>query len=283
MQGAPLPARPASSAVQPTRVRPGGFRRALGARFAGAVYTLCAGVYRHLLRHHRITREARAQHPEERLQKNRARHLGLADATILEHDRHLANAIAALPEDVGHLDLERVALRANLAQIERAQRLGPVAAVAAGTIVHRHAKHGAGEDVAAPADELAQRRPVGRAAPSNVARANHQVRPLARLEEVRQIARIVRKVGIHLEDQIVAVRDGILEAFDVGGAEAELAGTMQHVYLWLPRTERVDDLSGAVWRVIVYDQQVGCRHEAQNILDQADDILPLVVGWDDDE
>src|SRR5260370_17420854 len=105
------------------------------------------------------------QYPEERLQKNRARHLGLPDATILEHDRHLANAIAALPEDVGHLDLERVALRANLAQTERAQRLGAVAAVAARTVVHRHAKHGAAEEVAPPPHHLTHPSPTSLPAP----------------------------------------------------------------------------------------------------------------------
>src|SRR5690349_10791234 len=74
--------------------------------------------------------------------------------------------------------------------------------------------------------------------------------------------------------------DGVLEAAHVGGAQAELAGTMQHVYLREAGGDLVKDLSCAVRGIVIDDKEIGGGNDAQNILDKALDVLALVVCWD---
>ena len=163
------------------------------------------------------------------------------------------------------------------------KRGGAIAAIASGAVVDWNTEHGAGKDIATAADELAQWRPVGRAAAIDVARADDEIGVLRERQEVGQVFGIVRVVGVHLEDELVAVLDGIVKAEYVRGAQAHLAGAVQRADPRIRRADLVDELAGAVGRVIVDDQDVGLGREAQDVRDQAGDILALVIGRDDDQ
>ncbi len=116
---------------------------------------------------------------------------------------------------------------------------------------------GAREDIAAAADEFAQPRPIGRTPAFDIARPNHQIGVLGQREELWQVDGIVREIGVHLEDEVVALLDGVMEASDIRGSQAHLAGAMQHVNGAIARGQFVGDFAGAIGRIIVDDKEVG--------------------------
>ena len=91
------------------------------------------------------------------------------------------------------------------------------------------------------------------------------------------------EVGVHLEDVVVALREGILEAGEVGGAEPQLARTVQDVDPAGARAlQLVGDLPGPIRRVVVDDQH-GEIALGENRADQVGQILALVVGGNNDQ
>src|SRR5436190_9694630 len=74
-------------------------------------------------------------HPR-RLPDDAAVHLGDAGAAVHEHDRDLLDSKTLLPALEGHLDLERIAVRAHPIEADRLQRAAPEALEAAGRVVH---------------------------------------------------------------------------------------------------------------------------------------------------
>ena len=130
---------------------------------------------------------------------------------------------AALQRPPGQVDLEAVALRRDLVQVELAQRVGAERAVAAGGVVDRHAEHEPRVGAAAPGDELAALGPVLGPAARHPAGAQDEVGVPERVEQPRQLLGLVRAVGVHLDDDVVALLQGPGEPGQVGGAEALLA------------------------------------------------------------
>ena len=76
--------------------------------------------------------------------------------------------------------------------------------------------------------------------------------------EAWQVVRVVAEVGIHLEDEVVAMLQGPLEALDVGGAEAQFALALQNVKAAgkLTGDEVLDNGSRAIRTSVVDDQDV---------------------------
>ena len=61
-----------------------------------------------------------------------------------------------------------------------------------------------------------------------------------------QIARMMAEVGVHVEEAIVVVLDGVTHAGQDRRAQAQLAGPMQHVHLRIGRGGLVGPGSRAV-------------------------------------
>ena len=80
-----------------------------------------------------------------------------------------------------------------------------------------------GVDAAAAGEELAGLGPVHHPAAGDPAGAEHQVGALERVEQPGQLLGLVGAVGVHLDQDVVAVVDAPAEAGQVGGAEALLA------------------------------------------------------------
>ena len=81
-------------------------------------------------------------------------------------------------------------------------------------------------------------------------------------DQVGQVLGIVREVGVHLADEIGASpsREGVLQAVDIGAAEAARAGAMHHLdAAWVILRELVGDRAGAVGRAVVDHQQPRSR------------------------
>src|SRR4051794_3930471 len=122
----------------------------------------------------------------------------------------------------------------NSIEIDRFQHMPPVAAEPTGSVHHRQAQDQTGVDIAAAADDLAERAPVGRAPTANIARAKRQIVAfLGGIEQKRQVAWVVREVGVHLVDVAGALGQRSSKAGDISGAEAELARSREQADAWL--------------------------------------------------
>src|SRR5260370_31951817 len=110
-----------------------------------------------------------------------------------------------LIDTVGQFYREGVPLRLDGIEIDAFQHLAPVTAKARGAIVNRKAEHETRKDIAPAADEAPQGRPVRGAAAFDIARTDHKVGIFDLSQEVREIARFMRKISIHLNTRIVLV------------------------------------------------------------------------------
>ena len=92
----------------------------------------------------------------------------------------------------------------------------------------------------------------------------------------------MREVSIHAEDNGRAVGQRLLEAGDVGGAQAKLAGAMDDTYQAVLACQPVCNVAGAIGRIVVNDDHLQAQAKIENLRDKTFDILSLVVGWNDD-
>src|SRR5690606_3860017 len=82
---------------------------------------------------------------------------------------------------------------------------------------------------------------------------------------------------------LVAALEGPAEALEVGRAEPELAAPVEDVDPRVFRRELVGDRAGAVGRGVVDDEDVESRVLCEDHWDETGQVLPLVVGRDDDQ
>src|SRR5262249_11404145 len=99
---------------------------------------------------------------------------------------------------------------------------------------------------------------------------------------------IMREISIHLEDELVAVRERPAKARDVGGAEPELAGAMEDMDARILRGEPVEQRAGPVRAPVVHEQDAHVRrslrrHGGENGVGDREYVVALIVGGDDDE
>ena len=145
-----------------------------------------------------------------------------------------------------------------------------------------------GVDGAAAADEAAKRAPVLRPAARHVAGAERDARPRGRLDEARQVGRVVGEVAVDRGHELGAGAERVLEAGDVGGPEPLLALAVEDVEEAELRGEPVGELSGPVGRRVVDHEDASVEVVlGQDRAERAHhglEVLALVVrGQADDE
>src|SRR4051812_42056931 len=174
-------------------------------------------------------------------------HLGFSHPALPENDRDLDNAEAGLDCAVCELDLEAIAVRMDRVQVESLEDGAPEALEAAGEVAHVEPENCARVPGAAAADESPQQSPVGHGAARDVAGAQHQVGAvLGRRDQPWQVGGVVREVRVHFEHQVGSACERVLEAGQVGAAEALLAGAVEHRDRIELACELVGDRAGAV-------------------------------------
>ena len=100
-------------------------------------------------------------------------------------------------------------------------------------------------------------------------------------QEVRQFLRIVGKVGVHLYHRVNTVSQGILEPFDVGCPQTQLARPVEDMQTRVFSRERLHDPARPVGRVVIHDRYLEVLGQGADRGDEPLDILRLVVGRDD--
>ena len=97
------------------------------------------------------------------------------------------------------------------------------------------------------------------------------------VEQPVQLLGLVRAVGVHLDEDVVPVGQGVVERGEVRRPQALLAGPVQDPYLLVGRRQGVGEPAGAVGAVVVGHEDVGLGHGRADPPDDALDVLPLVV------
>ena len=94
---------------------------------------------------------------------------------------------------------------------------------------------------------------------------------------------VVRKIGIHLEDERILARERPLEARQIGSPEPHLFCTVQRVHARIRNGDFIDDGASAIRRSVIDDQHAEPRVLRQHRLNDTRDIFALVVRRNDDE
>lgn len=210
-------------------------------------------------------------------------HLGAAGDSIRENDRHLDDTKALAPGVIGGLDLEGIAIRGERAAKDGGKGRAAETFVARGRIHHGQARQQADVKASAVAEEESAQRPIEDAHAALVTRTDDKVIRLRRGKKPRQIGRIVREVGVHLDDAPVTARKRPTEGSAVGAAKPGLGRAMEHAETRMGPHQAFGEGAGAVRRGIVHNQQVGRRKRGKDSLDEAWEVLAFVVSGGDDE
>ena len=115
------------------------------------------------------------------------------------------------------------------------------------------------------------------ASAGDVSRANGHVGSLHAVDQSAEVPGIVAEVGIHIEHEIVAVRNGVPKSGEHRGTEAFFARPMQDANPTVGSRQLVGDASRSVGGVIVDHQHVGFGQDLPNLRHQEGNVVPLVV------
>ena len=120
----------------------------------------------------------------------------------------------------------------------------------------------------------------------DVARADDHVVGLELLQELRDLARVVGEVGVHLEHVGVPARigQGLAEGGHHRRAAPALRLAVQELHpAGMPRHLAAHRVAGAVRAAVVGHPDVDVAAEGQQLADEGDDVLALVVRRHDHE
>jgi len=131
---------------------------------------------------------------------------------------------------------------------------------------------------------VAAEAPALDAAAGDVARADDDVRAVVeRLDERREVLDVVREVRVHLEEAVVPLDEALLERLDVCGAKPQLARPVHDANVLVLCRDAVGQIARAVGRVVVDDHQVRLGVGRTHRVDEAGQVVLLVVSRGDDE
>ena len=169
-------------------------------------------------------------HSEESLAEDATAHLAYALATVYKYHRHLLYLVAHLEGGVLHLNLEAITLEAHLVERNRLEHTTAVALEACCGVVYIESGDKAHILRGKVAHKHTAYRPVYNINTAYITRAYSQIVAfvVTRRIKARQVVGVVREVGIHLEDVVVTILQSPLEAGDIGGAQAQLARTLDY-------------------------------------------------------
>ena len=94
-----------------------------------------------------------------------------------------------------------------------------------------------------------------------------------------QVFRIVRKIGIHLEDVLIAASQRPFKAKNISSAKAELAGALCKMYLFGEYCLKLFyNIGSTVRRTVIYDEYMKVPCEGDHFPDDLLGIFFLVVS-----
>ena len=215
-----------------------------------------------------------------------AGHFGRAQLAVDEDDRDLPDLEAQFVGGVLHFDLEAVSLHLDRIQVNGLQYFPGIAHEAGGGVEHPYPQDGPDIGRRVIGHDDAADGPVHDAHAVAVTRTYGEVAPLFRASGVqaKQIVGIVGKVGIHLEDVIVAMVQGPAEAGQIGGSESLFSAPLDQVEAVRElRLKPFHDAGRPVGGAVVDDKDVELADEGEHLPADGFNVLLFVVGRDDDD
>ena len=102
-------------------------------------------------------------------------------------------------------------------------------------------------------------------------------------QEVLDIFRAVRKIGVHFEDEIEFVFYRPFESGDIGPSQTLLLFAVKDKHFGFVSRQTIGYLTGAVGRIVVDNQHVNPRIERKNSVNDLFYVIPLIVGGKDNK
>lgn len=199
-------------------------------------------------------------------------------------NRHFNDRKAAFDRPIGQLDLKRISFASHGIKIDRAQHRRAEALIAARQIADRQAEDRAAIERAALAQKVSSRAPARHAATRNIPGADDDIGAAFECpQKRREMRRIVGKVGVHLEDNVVAFGETPLKTLHIGRSDAALAGAVHDLDPWIVRGEPIGDITRAIRGCIVDHKHMRLGDPAKHGLHEVLEVLAFVVGGRDDE
>lgn len=200
-----------------------------------------------------------------------------------EGNRHLHDRKPGFGDSPGHLDLERIPGSGDLVQVDSFENLSPKTFEAAGQVPDGYPQDSPRVEAAAAAQEPTDLPPLGDSSAWHVAGADNQVSKLRSREKPGQIRRVMREIGVHLDDQVCVGAKRNLESLQVGRTQTLLPGAVQDLDPRVLRRDPVRDPAGSIGRIIIHDQDpvvIVSQLRTQGF-DHPIDVPGLVVGRQD--
>ena len=187
-----------------------------------------------------------------------------------------------------HLDLKHIAVGFDLIEIHPHQTFPMKEPKAACGILDRKVEDARRVDaVGPPAKPLPQNPPPFiHAAAWHIARAKHDVMLPRRFQHLRDVLRLMGKIGVHLDQNIRAQRQSPSEAVSIRRPQALFFRAVQHknfsLKSILPR-QVFGNVASAVGRIVIHNQhmKIGDAQSKQRG-DNFADVFAFVIGWQDD-
>lgn len=161
------------------------------------------------------------------LPNNMARHFRMALEPISKNDRDFHYFHPLTPQAMRHFDLETISVRAHLLQMNCLQGSSPETFISARRIGERHSRNDLHVFRRALAQHQPAQRPVNNPNAIQIPRSKNQICILRGFKEHRDVIRVVRKVSIQLEDELIPMLERPLETRDVRPPQPILLSSMQ--------------------------------------------------------
>ncbi len=179
-------------------------------------------------------------------------------------------------EDDGRADGDAVV------EVDGLEDLPAEASEARRDVLHREAESPADEKADEERDEPADEAPVRVPPARDEPRAQDDIVPVHRRNEVRDVAGIVGEVPVHLDDEVRPEGQGGLEAVEAGGSPAPPLRPDEGADASVLPAHRLRDAPGPVGGIVVDHEnvEVGVEREGEDRPDELGDVLRLVIGRD---
>ena len=227
---------------------------------------------------------AQTHHAKERLAEDAAAHFARALATVDEHHRHLLDLEANLVGGVFHLNLEGIALEADLIEVDGLQHTATVADEARGGVVDADARDKAHILRGEVAHQYAAHGPVDHVDALNVTGPHGHVAALvvAGGIKARQVVGVVAEVGVHLEDVLIIALERPFEASDIGCAQSLFATALnqEEAVGKLVALQPFHDVGRTVGTAVVNYKNMEAFLQAKDGADNLLHVLLLVIRGD---
>ncbi len=94
---------------------------------------------------------------------------------------------------------------------------------------------------------------------------------------------MVAEVGVHVDEELVVMLDGIAHSRQDRGAQSELPLAVENVDARVRAGQLVGKAAGAVGRIVIDYENIGGRRDRMNLPDQRRQVVALVVRRDRDQ